>query len=68
MQHQNLRAYSFPRYLLPSLSRTLSDVLYPHAVLHWGADTYIHILFQDSLYGFPILFTVTSEHIRLSTF
>ena len=25
-------------------------------------------LFQDSLYGFPRLFTVTSEHIRLFTF
>ena len=25
-------------------------------------------LLQDSLYGFPILFTVTSEHIRLFTF
>jgi len=25
-------------------------------------------LFQDSLYGFPTLFTVTSEHIRLLTF
>ena len=24
--------------------------------------------FQDSLYGFPRLFTVTSEHIRLFTF
>ena len=23
---------------------------------------------QDSLYGFPILFTVTSEHIRLFAF
>ena len=26
------------------------------------------LLFQDSLYGFPRLFTVTSEHIRLFTF
>ena len=25
-------------------------------------------LLQDSLYGFPILFTVTSKHIRLFTF
>jgi len=25
-------------------------------------------LLQDSLYGFPRLFTVTSEHIRLFTF
>ena len=24
--------------------------------------------FQDSLYGFPRLFTATSEHIRLFTF
>jgi len=27
-----------------------------------------HFLLQDSLYGFPRLFTVTSEHIRLFTF
>jgi len=43
-------------------------------MLHFASEytfwTYKPFLFllQDSLYGFPILFTVTSEHIRLFTF
>ena len=33
-----------------------------------GIDQPFLFLLQDSLYGFPRLFTVTSEHIRLFTF
>ena len=31
-------------------------------------ETAFLCLLQDSLYGFPRLFTATSEHIRLFTF
>jgi len=49
------------------LNATTQAKYYRRAEESLANNTFLFLL-QDSLYGFPILFTVTSEHIRLFTF
>ena len=63
----------YDHYLIISLqSYLLLLVFHHHSLFHSRLKSFLPqpfpFLLQDSLYGFPRLFTVTSEHIRLFTF